>query len=125
MILTTIAIVAQATPAASASPAAVDVATATTAKAWLISLQHGTILDAAALDADMTALLTPEVLSGSAKQFGPLGDPTSFEQKKTGVQGDTTFYVYDVGFKTGAHLNYIFAYDKAKKISAIALRIPQ
>jgi hypothetical protein len=116
MILTTIAIVAQATPSASAAPSA-DVAS--TAKAWLISLQHGKILDPNALDGEMTKLFTPEVLSGSAEQFGPLGDPTTFVQKKTGVQGDTTYYVYDAGFKGGAHWNFLILFDKAGKISGM------
>jgi len=127
MILTTIAIVAQATPAATPAPAATDanVKVAATAKAWFISLQHGKVLDPAALDAAMTALLTPAVLTSFENQIGPLGDPTSFDQVRTGAQNGNTFYLYDVGFKTGDHLHFVIAFDSSGKISGMRVPPPQ
>lgn len=122
MILTTIALVAQATPAATATPTATatpDAKISATAKTWFLSLQQGKVLDAKALSKEMAAAITPDGLSQLASKLGPLGDPTSFEQSKTGVQGDNTYYVYDVGFKNGLHLNFMIAFDTAGKISGM------
>ncbi len=118
MILTTIALVAQASPAPDAKVAA-------TAKAWFIALQHGKILDASQLDAQMTALLTPAILSSFEAQIGPLGDPTSFEQAKTGTKDGNTYFVYTLSFKTGDRLQFVIAFDPDGKIGGLRALPPQ
>ena len=94
MILTTIALVAQASPMATASAASVtipdDAKVDATAKAWFVSMQHGKVLDKSALTSDMVALLTPTILTGFEAKIGPLGAPTAFKLSKSGAQGATT-----------------------------------
>ena len=124
MILTTIAIVAQATPGATATPAPDPKKTAM-ARAWFVSLQHGKVLDASQLDDKVAALLTADTLTALANQVGPLGDPTAFEQTRTKSDDANTYYMYDVTFKTGDHLAFIIAYDTTGKISGLRVLPPQ
>jgi len=127
MILTTIALIAQATPASTASPASSDAEAkaAATAKAWFISLQHGKILDPTALDAEMSQRLTPELLTKFETQIGPLGDPQKFDQARTAVQKGSTFYLYDLTFKTGDMLKFVIVFDPNGKISGMQALPPQ
>lgn len=120
MILTTAALVAQASPSASATTAP-----AVTARAWFVSLQHGKLLDATALDAAMAAALTPDVLSKFEAQLGPLGDPVTFVLSKQGKQNGGTYYIYDLSFKTGDVLKFAIAFDSAGKISGLRALPPQ
>ena len=117
MILTTIAIVAQATPAATATPDAAAIAA--TAKAWFISLAHGKILDKSQLTDAMITGLTPDVLTQlSAAQA--YGDPTNLELKKSGVQDANTYYVYYVTCPNG-HATMLIAFDASGKISGLRM----
>ncbi len=116
MILTTIAIVAQASPAPVASPSAT---VAESAKAWFLSLQAGKILDSSALTDAMRAGLTPELVSKTATILQPLGAPKAFTQISTGTQSGSTYYVYKVGFKSGDAVDFIYAVDGTGKISGL------
>lgn len=129
MILTTIAIVAQASAAPSAAPtatpSAADLKVAATARAWFVSLQHGKLLDAAQLTPAMVAALTPQVVASFEAQIGPLGDPLTFEQSKSGSQDGGTYYIYDLTFKTGDRLKFAIAFDAGGKISGLRALPPQ
>src|ERR1700722_16824244 len=129
MILTTIALVAQASPMATASAASVtipdDAKVDATAKAWFVSMQHGKVLDKSALTSDMVALLTPTILTGFEAKIGPLGAPTAFKLSKSGAQGATKFYIYDLSFKTGDSLKFAIAIDTSGKISGLQALPPQ
>jgi hypothetical protein len=129
MILTTIALVAQASPAATASPAYTpipgDSKADAIAKAWFVSLQHGKLLDKSALTTDMAAGFTPKILAGFEAKIGPLGVPTSFKLSKSGEQDGTKFYIYDVAFKTGDTLRFAIAFDANGKISGMRALPPE
>ena len=116
MILTTIAMVAQASPKPAATP---NVAVLAQAKAWFLSLQEGKVLDAAALTDAMRAGLTPQVLAASSQALAPLGAPTGFTQVSTGTASGSTYYVYAVRFKTGETWNFIYALDATGKVSGL------
>lgn len=124
MILTTIALVAQASPAASATPAA-DAKVAATAKAWFVSLQHGKVLDAKQLTEKARAELTPALLAKFEDQLGPLGAPASFDEVRMDAQNGQTGYLYDVGFKTGDELKLLIVFDASGKISGLRVLPPQ
>ena len=117
MILTTIAFVAQASPTATATPDAVAIAA--TAKAWFISLAHGKILDKSQLTDQMVALLTPDILTKlSAAQA--YGDPTNLELKKSGPDGASMGYLYDLTCPNG-HALMIIEFDASGKISGLRM----
>jgi hypothetical protein len=129
MILTTIAIVAQASAAPSAAPtatpSAADLKVAATARAWFVSMQHGKVLDASQLEPAIAAALTPQVLSSFEAQLGPLGDPLTFDQDKSGPQNGGTYYIYDLTFKTGDRLKFAITFDAGGKISGLRALPPQ
>jgi len=133
MILTTIALVAQASPAASAAPAATaapaasaaDLKVAAVAKAWFISLQHGKVLDPSQLTALVLAGFTPDVLTGFETQLGPLGDPISIALAKSGAQNGGKFYIFDLIFKTGDAVKFAIVFDSGGKISGLRVLPPQ
>ncbi|MDE2482008.1 MAG: hypothetical protein KGN02_07440 [bacterium] len=116
MILTTIALVAQAAPKPTASPNAAVMAHA---KAWFLALQAGKVLDPSALTDQMRTLLTPSTVAGVAKALAPLGPPTGFTQLSTGTQAGSIYFVYAVTFKTGETWNYVYAVDGTGKISGL------
>ncbi len=123
MILTTIAVVAQASPAATASPAAspTDATVLAHARSWFDALQHGQLLDPSELDDRMKALMTPAIVTQGAKQLEPLGAYTGFDQVQTGTRNGDTFYVYKVTFKGAEALNFIYVVDGSGKISGLRL----
>ncbi len=116
MILTTAAMVAQASPKPAATP---DAAVLAKAKAWFLSLQQGKVLDASALTDAMHAALTPQVLAASSQALAPLGAPTGFTQISTGTTSGSTYFVYAVTFKTGETWNFIYAIDGRGKVSGL------
>ena len=117
MILTTTALVAQASsPAPTASPNAETLAKA---KAWFLALQAGKILDASVLTDEMSKALTPGMLDQVSRSLAPLGAPTSFAQIATGSQAGSTYYVYAVKFKSGDAVNFIYAIDGTGKVSGL------
>ena len=122
MILTTAAIVAQATPVATATPDE-DKITAL-AKAWLISLMNHKLLDPSSLDDKMTKLMTPEVLNQPLPD-GWVGDPSGFDLARSTVQPDGSFYVFDVAFKSGKQAIFIMSFDTKGKINGLRIMPPQ
>jgi hypothetical protein len=129
MILTTIALVAQASPAATASPAYTPIPDNAKvdgiAKAWFISLQHGKLLDKSALSTDVAAGFTSAILTGFEAKIGPLGAPTSFKLSSSGEQDATKFYIYDLVFKTGDAMKFAIAFDANGKISGMRALPPE
>lgn len=131
MILTTIALVAQASPAPAASPTdaptpAPDPKILATAQSWFISLQNGKVLDSSALSGPMAKALTPSVLASLNTNFGPLHDPTGFDQAQILDQGGNKYYFYYMTFKEGAHFLFIIGFDdKSNKISMLKVAPPQ
>src|SRR5579862_6928090 len=131
MILTTIALVAQASPAPAASPTdaptpAPDPKILATAQSWFASLQNGKILDPGALTGAMAKALTPNALATVAKEFGPLNTPTAFEQEQILDQDGNKYYFYYMTFKEGAHFLFIIGFDdKSGKIALLKVAPPQ
>lgn len=133
MLLTTIAIVAQATPAhtapaprvsASASAAAApapDPAVDARAKAWFDATTHGKLVDATQLTAEMANALTPadlQQLAGVGKQLGAM---KSFTFVKAVTQKSDSAYVYHAAMEN-ADAEFIFVLDPAGKIDGMWLR---
>lgn len=126
MILTTIAIVAQATPGASASPAATatpDIAKVTdTAKAWFASLQAGKVLDPKQVTDEMAKAFTPDTLTQVKTTFGDYGAPTTLALKQNGEKMGNTFYVFDVTCAGGKHARMLLVFDDVSmKISGLRM----
>jgi hypothetical protein len=110
MILTTAAIVAQAT----AAPAVTD-----NAKAWFAALQAGKLLDADQLDQQMKDLLTPSALQSVQSLLKDTGAPKSFDQTDTRTVQGLNVYVFKITFDKAAPLDFIYALDAAGKIAGL------
>ena len=131
MILTTIALVAQASPAPAASPTdaptpAPDPKILATAQSWFVSLQQGKVLDPSALTQPMAKALTPTALATVNKDFAALHEPTGFDQAQILDQDGNKYYFYYMTFKEGAHFIFIIGFDdKSGKISMLKVAPPQ
>jgi hypothetical protein len=131
MILTTIALVAQASPAPAASPTdaptpAPDPKVLATAQSWFASLQNGKILDANDITEPLAKVLTPTALATVAKDFAPLKTPTGFDQAQILDQGGVKYYFYYMTFKEGAHFLFIIGFDdKTNKVALLKVAPPQ
>jgi hypothetical protein len=107
------------TPTASANPEALA-----RAKTWFAALQNAKI-DRSQLTDDMNKMLTEQSVDVVSKQISPLGAPVTFEQIQTGSQSGSSYYVYNLGFKNGDHLNFVFAVDSTGKVSGLRVLPPQ
>jgi hypothetical protein len=117
------AIVAQVSPAPSPSPSP-DAAVAARAREWLHRLQTADI-DRTQLTATMNQLLTDQLAKTLAAQFGPLGDPVSFDLLQSGTEAGSQYYVYHAAFKDGTALNFVYAVDARGKVSGLRFIPPQ
>lgn len=107
---------------AAAAPASVD--TLTRAKAWFSALQSGKV-DRTQMTDTMNKDLSDEQIKNLSAKYGPLGDPTSFEQVKTGSEAGSSVYTYRLAFSNGDHLNFLFAIDGNDKVSGLYILPPQ
>jgi hypothetical protein len=111
-------------PAATASPTP-DPKVLARAKEWFHRLQTGQI-DLSQVDPTVAKLLSdPQTLKAASAEFGPLGDPVTFEQEQTGTMGANTYYVYLLTFGDGKKFEYLFVLDTQGKISGLRLTAPQ
>jgi hypothetical protein len=112
MILTTVAIVAQAPAATLATPLQ-------DAKAWFAALQQGKLANPDQLNADMTQAMTPEALANTASLLKDTGTPRSFEQVQTSAVQSVTIYVFKITFASAPALNFIYTLDASGKIAGL------
>ncbi len=65
----------------------------------------------------MNKAMTPQVISGAAAQFAPLGSATSWVYTGKHADGGGTTYAYHVTFANGASLNVYMTVDASNKIA--------
>lgn len=130
MILTTIAIIAQASPApaASAAPAAAsptphatlapDAKIDANAKAWLLAGQQGKLFDATQFTDQAKAAFTPEVMSQLKGFMEPAGALKTFERVDSGTKNGLNIYVYKATF-ANATWRFIYVLDNGGKIAGL------
>jgi len=106
-------------PAATATPSP-DPALLARAKNEFAQLQSGKI-DRTTLTTDMSTLLTDDKLATVKSAFGNTGAPVSFEQQRTGTQGDVRYAVYLVTFASGTKVDFLIGVDGQGKIAALRL----
>jgi hypothetical protein len=112
------------TPAPTASPTP-DPKVLARAKEWFHRLQTGQI-DLSQVDPGVAKLLSdPQTVKAASAEFGPLGDPVTFEQEQTGMQNGNTYYVYLLTFGDGKKFDYLFVLDAQGKVSGLRLAAPQ
>jgi hypothetical protein len=95
VILTTIAIVAQASTAL--APQNIDA----TAQAWFAALVAGKLLDPTALDAEERRIFTPAHTAAFAGDLRKLGAPTLFKRELVQSGSGAAAYAYRVAFADG------------------------
>lgn len=108
-------------PAATAAPTATpspDPAMLARAKTAFAQLQSGKI-DRTTLTTEMSAALTDDKVASVESSIGNLGAPVSFDQQRTGTQGDVRYAVYLVTFRNGAKLNFLIGVDAQGKIAGM------
>jgi len=114
MILTTVAIVAQ------ASSLSTSLATPLQdAQVWFAALQQGRLAHPDELNADMTQAMTPEALANTASLLRDTGTPKSFEQVQTSAVQSVTIYVFKITFASAPALNFIYTLDAGGKIAGL------
>jgi hypothetical protein len=106
-----------AAPAATPAP---DPAMLAAAKTAFAALQSGKI-DRTTLTAEMNSGLTDDKLATTKAAIGNLGTPESFDQQRSGTQGDVRFAVYLVTFANGTKLNFLIGIDGQGKIAGLRL----
>ncbi len=106
-------------PAATATPSP-DPAMLARAKNEFAQLQSGKI-DRTTLTTEMSTALTDDKLATLKGAIGNLGTPVSFDQQRTGTQGDVRYTVYLVTFANGTKLNFLIAVDGQGKIAGMRL----
>ncbi len=114
MILTTVAIVAQAANPAIEAPTPLQ-----DAKAWFAALQQGRLANPGQLDADMAQAMTPAALVNIASLLKDTGTPQSFEQVQTRAVQSLTIYVFKISFTRAPALNFIYTLDASGKIAGL------
>ncbi len=107
-------------PAQTAATPSPDPAMLARAKAAFAQLQSGKI-DRTQLSPEMNAALTDDKLAAVKGAIGNLGTPVSFEQQRTGTQGDVRYAVYLVTFLNGPRLNFLFGVDPQGKVAGMRL----
>jgi hypothetical protein len=106
-------------PAATATPSP-DPAMLARAKDEFAQLQSGKI-DRTTLTTEMSTALTDDKLATLKAAIGNLGTPVSFDQQRSGTQGDVRYDVYLVTFANGTKLNFLIAVDGQGKIAGMRL----
>ena len=114
MILTTVAIVAQAPGATAPLTTPLE-----DAKAWFAALQQGRLANPAELNAEMTQAMTPQALENTAQLLKDTGAPKSFEQVQTSAVQSVTIYVFKITFASAPTLNFIYTLDASGKIAGL------
>ncbi len=113
MILTTVAIIAQVSGAATLTTPLED------AKAWFAALQQGRLANPGELNAEMSQAMTPEALANTASLLKDTGTPKSFEQVQTSAVQSVTIYVFKITFASAPALNFIYTLDESGKIAGL------
>lgn len=93
------------------------------AKEVFTQLQGGTV-DRSLLEPAMSTALTDDKLSKVKGGIGSLGAPVTFDQQRSGINGDITYAVYLLSFKDGTKLQLLVAVDKQGKIAGLNLSPP-
>lgn len=93
------------------------------AKEVFTQLQGGTI-DRTLLEPTMSAALTDDKLSTLKGSIGSLGAPVTFDQQRSGMQGDLTYAMYLLTFKDGTKLQLLDVVNKQGKIAGLKLTPP-
>jgi hypothetical protein len=110
-------------PASSAPTPAPNPAMIAQAKEVFTQLQGGTI-DRSLLEPTMSAALTEDKLTTLKGSIGSLGAPVTFDQQRSGMQGDLTYAMYLLTFKDGTKLQLLDVVDKQGKIAGLKLTPP-
>jgi hypothetical protein len=76
---------------------------------WYHRLQTGQI-DRAQLGTKLDETLTPATVSAVQAKLGALGDPVSFVQKQAIDRAGATMYVYDLTYKGGSQMLFMFTF---------------
>ena len=108
-------------PAATPTP---DPAIVARAKSLFKMLQTGK-LDRAQLSDQANSGITDATMTQAAAQLGPLGDPVTFEQEKTGQREGSNLYLYLLTFGNGAKLAFVVGINAAGKITALGVQKAQ
>jgi hypothetical protein len=82
---------------------------------WYHRLQTGDI-DRSQLSPKMDETLAPATVSAVQAKLAALGDPVSFVQKQVIDRAGATMYVYDLTYKGGSHLLFMFTSLASGKI---------
>jgi len=90
------------------------------AKNEFAQVQSGKI-DRTLLSTEMSAALTDDKVATVKSSIGSLGAPVSFEQQRTGTQGDVRYAVYLVTFTNGSKLDFLIGVDGQGKVAGMRL----
>jgi hypothetical protein len=121
---------ASASPATTAVPTSVatavvvpvkeDPAVTKRAREWFHRMQIGSV-ERSELSAQMSAALTDALVTKTAAQLAPLGEPTSFKYVKAYLVGDQLAYVYQVSVPSGSFY-WWFGLDTKGQITGFYVR---
>jgi hypothetical protein len=107
-------------PAQTAATPSPDPAMLARAKNEFAQLQSGKI-DRTLLSTEMSAALTDDKVASVKSSIGSLGAPVSFEQQRSGTQGDVRYAVYLVTFTNGSKLDFLIGVDGQGKVAGMRL----
>jgi hypothetical protein len=107
-------------PGQTAATPSPDPAMLDLAKSEFAQLQSGKI-DRTLLTTEMSAALTDDKVASVKSSIGNLGAPVSFEQQRTGTQGDVRYAVYLVTFTNGSKLDFLIGVDGQRKVAGMRL----
>jgi hypothetical protein len=93
------------------------------AKSWFAALQKGKV-DRSQLAAGPNGNMTDASIAGAQKMIGSLGAPVSFVQERAQSQGNVSAAIYQITFKNGEKVDFLFAVDSDGKVAGMSLGTP-
>jgi hypothetical protein len=106
-----------------AATAAPNPAMLAKAKKWFAQLQSGHV-DRSQLENNANANMSDATISNAQRMIGSLGAPVLFVQQRAGTQSGISYAIYQLTFRNGQKLDFLFALDGEGKVASLGLGSP-
>ena len=94
------------------------------AKSVFAQLQAGKVNSSELATNGPNGNMTDATVANAQKMVGGLGPPVSFVQERSTTQGGVSAAIYQVTFKNGQKVDFLFAIDSQGKVEGMSLGTP-